>query len=225
VNQRLYRSRDDRIIGGVAGGVADYLNLDPSLVRIVWAILTIFSGGLLFVLYIIMLVIVPEEPFDWSAAGGSGGPPATPPPPPVIPGWTAPGRDSAVTTGAPIVAAAALAEDESGTAEGPEGAAPEAKAAEEAPPAQSAAWVAPSAAATPTDWRGQRRAERAARRRGDNFGAIIFGLILVLVGGFFLVEMYLPDIDSARFWPIVLVIVGVVLVIASFRPGSGNQQT
>jgi peptidoglycan/LPS O-acetylase OafA/YrhL len=54
---------------------------------------------------------------------------------------------------------------------------------------------------------------------------VIFGLILILVGGFFLVETYLPDIDAARFWPLLLVVVGVVLLIASFRPGSGNPQS
>lgn len=223
MNQRLYRSRDDRMIGGVAGGVADYLNLDPSLVRVVWAILTIFSGGLLLVLYIIMLVIVPEEPYDWNAAGGSAGPPPTPPPPPVIPGWTAPGQEPASGTGAPVVAAAALAEAGATADEGSDG--PQGQG----PAAEAAAWIPPTAvAAAPTDWRAQREAERAARRgerrRGDSFGAVIFGLILVLVGGFFLVQMYLPDIDTARFWPVVLVVIGVVFLILSFRPGPGKPR-
>lgn len=222
MNQRLYRSRDDRIIGGVAGGVADYLNLDPSLVRIVWAILTIFSGGLLLLLYIVMLVIVPQEPVEWSAAGGSGGPPPTTPPPPVIPGWSAPGQEPAAGTGAPIVAAAALAEA-GGTADASTDVVEGAGATSEAVAATAAA-----EAAAPTDWRAHRQAERAARRaerrRGGSFGAVIFGLILILVGGFFLVQMYLPDIDTARFWPVVLVVIGVVFLILSFRPGSGKPQ-
>ena len=244
MNQRLYRSSDDRIIAGVAGGVADYLRMDPSIVRIVWAILTVFSGGLLFLVYIVMWIVVPEEPFDWGttqgAAAGPGAPP--PPPPPVIPGWNAPGQPAGVEaqaavpyaqppesgtggeeTGAPAAAAAA------GAAAGFVGATGEAAPA--GPASQPAAGSAAPAATAPwpTDSRSARRAERAARRAErragrDNTGAIIFGLILVLVGGFFLVQMYVPSIDAGRFWPIVLVVVGAVLLVASIRPGSGEPR-
>ena len=44
MNDRLYRSRDDRIIAGVAGGVAERLGIDPSLVRILWVLLIIPTG-------------------------------------------------------------------------------------------------------------------------------------------------------------------------------------
>ena len=61
VNKRLYRSRKDRQMAGVCGGVADYLGLDPTLVRLVWVIVSIAGGpGLL--LYVIMAAVVPEEP-------------------------------------------------------------------------------------------------------------------------------------------------------------------
>jgi phage shock protein C len=60
--RRLYRSRQDRILGGVAGGVADYLGLDPALVRIAWAVLVLASAGSLFLLYIVMWIVVPEAP-------------------------------------------------------------------------------------------------------------------------------------------------------------------
>jgi len=61
VNKRLYRSRKDRQMAGVCGGVADYLGIDPTLVRLVWVIFSIAGGpGLL--LYIIMAAVVPEEP-------------------------------------------------------------------------------------------------------------------------------------------------------------------
>src|SRR4026207_147791 len=45
VNRRLYRSRTDTVLGGVASGLAVYLNTDPALVRIAWAILTPLTGG------------------------------------------------------------------------------------------------------------------------------------------------------------------------------------
>jgi len=58
VNDRLYRSRDERMFAGVAGGVAERLDLDPSLVRVVWVILMFLSGGLFFLLYIVMAILV-----------------------------------------------------------------------------------------------------------------------------------------------------------------------
>ena len=45
MNRRLYRSRTDTILGGVAAGLATYLNTDPALVRIAWAILVPLTGG------------------------------------------------------------------------------------------------------------------------------------------------------------------------------------
>ena len=61
MRDRLYRSREERVLFGVAGGVADWLDIDPALVRIVFALL-IFAGGIGFFLYLVMAVVVPEEP-------------------------------------------------------------------------------------------------------------------------------------------------------------------
>lgn len=61
--KRLYRSRADRQLTGVLGGVSDYLGLDPSLIRIVYVIVTILTGfvpGIF--LYLIMAFVVPVEP-------------------------------------------------------------------------------------------------------------------------------------------------------------------
>lgn len=61
-NDRLYRSRTKKVIGGVAGGLGEYLNIDPVILRVIFVIFTIFNGlGVL--LYIIMWIIVPEEPY------------------------------------------------------------------------------------------------------------------------------------------------------------------
>jgi phage shock protein C len=62
MNRRLYRSRTDTIIGGVAAGVAGYLNTDPALVRIAWAILVPLTGGAALVAYVVAWIVVPEEP-------------------------------------------------------------------------------------------------------------------------------------------------------------------
>ncbi len=61
--KRLYRSRSDRQLRGVLGGVAEYTKLDPSFVRIAYVIITIFTGfvpGIL--LYLVMAFVVPLEP-------------------------------------------------------------------------------------------------------------------------------------------------------------------
>ena len=58
--KRLFRSRRDRILGGVCGGLGNYLNVDPVLVRVVWAIL-FFAAGVGFLAYILAWIIIPEE--------------------------------------------------------------------------------------------------------------------------------------------------------------------
>jgi phage shock protein C len=61
--KRLYRSRKDRVLFGVCGGIAKYFNVDPTIVRIIWVILT-FAYGVGIILYIIMALIIPKEPFE-----------------------------------------------------------------------------------------------------------------------------------------------------------------
>lgn len=59
--RRLYRSRSDRAIGGVCGGLAAYFNLDPTLLRVL-ALLAIPFGTLSIWAYVVLWLIVPEEP-------------------------------------------------------------------------------------------------------------------------------------------------------------------
>jgi phage shock protein C len=60
MSERLYRSREDRMLAGVAGGLAEMWDADPSLVRIAWALLVLFSGGIALLVYIVMAIVVPE---------------------------------------------------------------------------------------------------------------------------------------------------------------------
>ena len=65
------------MVGGVCGGVATYFNMDPSIVRVIWAVLTLAGGGLLGVIaYIVMLIIVPEESAVQSTGTASKAPKA-----------------------------------------------------------------------------------------------------------------------------------------------------
>jgi len=80
--RRLYRCRRDRQLAGVAAGMAEYLDLDPTLVRILW-ILSAFFGGFSILLYIILAFVIPLEPGSlpgpgpWHAAGPAWGVPPT----------------------------------------------------------------------------------------------------------------------------------------------------
>jgi phage shock protein C len=56
----LTRSREDKIIGGVCGGIARYFGIDSTLVRVITALL-ILAGGLSFVVYIIIWLIMPGQ--------------------------------------------------------------------------------------------------------------------------------------------------------------------
>jgi phage shock protein C len=62
VKKRLYRSKKERMIAGVCGGIAEYFDMDPTLIRLLWVLITIFTGFAAGVLaYIIAWIIVPEK--------------------------------------------------------------------------------------------------------------------------------------------------------------------
>jgi phage shock protein C len=64
--KRLMRSTNDRVIAGVAGGVAQYFGLDPTLVRVAWVVAVVF-GGFGFLAYIILWIVLPEGEQEPSA--------------------------------------------------------------------------------------------------------------------------------------------------------------
>jgi len=69
--RRLYRSRDERLIGGVCGGLAEYFGIDPLIVRIITVGL-VFAGGAGFLAYLAAWLLVPEEDGESVADGGNG---------------------------------------------------------------------------------------------------------------------------------------------------------
>ena len=79
MKRRLYRSETESVIGGVAGWVAEYLDADPAIVRVVWALLGLITGGIFVVLYIVMWIVVPYGPASAEAGDApakDGEPPA-----------------------------------------------------------------------------------------------------------------------------------------------------
>ncbi len=155
MTERLYRSPDDRMLAGVAGGLAENLAIDPSLVRIVWAVLIVLTGGLALLVYIVMAIVVPERPAG-VAAGNPG---------------------------------------------------------EEDPSGVDAAGVA-TPASRPTSPSRSRRTDRSDTTRGG----LVAGLILIVVGGFFLVRQLLPSLDLGFWWPTVAIALGIGLVVVALLP-------
>ena len=144
MTRRLYRSRTDTILGGVAAGLASYLNTDPALVRIAWAILVPLTGGAALIAYIVAWVVVSEGPVVEAA-------PTTDP-----------------VTGETVAPA-----------------------------------FAPAA--------------EPASRPSDGRAGVVVGIGLVLVGLWFLLREYVPDIDWSLIWPLVVVGVGVAILVSSMR--------
>lgn len=61
MNQRLYKSNKNKMVDGVCGGIAEYFDIDPTLVRLGW-VLFCAVGGSGFLFYIIAAIIIPRQP-------------------------------------------------------------------------------------------------------------------------------------------------------------------
>ncbi len=197
------------MLAGVCGGLADRLAIDPSLVRIGWVVLAVLTGGLFILLYIVMAIVVPEEPAEgWSPAPPSPGPGA-------VPGWNPPAAAAPAATGAVTTAPSEGSTTDPGT--GDPTAAPPPPVAAAAP----GAWQQPAAGAQS---RAERRAaRRAERERRGGGAALVIGLGLILIGGWLFLRPYIPDFGFEAFWPLVVVLVGVALVVAAFRRGDQTR--
>ena len=61
MNKRLYKSRNDKMLGGVCGGIAEYFDIDPTLVRLGWVLFCALGGsGIL--AYIVAAIVIPKQP-------------------------------------------------------------------------------------------------------------------------------------------------------------------
>jgi phage shock protein C len=91
MNRRLTRSRNS-MVAGVAAGVAEWINADPALVRIVWAVLVPLTSGAALLAYVVAWAVLPEAPRSPAATDPDpavGGPPPSAETGPVTEGRTA----------------------------------------------------------------------------------------------------------------------------------------
>ena len=64
MEKKLYRIKQGKQLAGVCGGIAEYLNIDPTVIRLLWVLISLFAGaGLL--AYIICAFVIPEKPDDY----------------------------------------------------------------------------------------------------------------------------------------------------------------
>lgn len=84
------------------------------------------------------------------------------------------------------------------------------------PPALAAAPASPAPPAVPTTPPANQPWFTSRERRGERNGALVFGVLLVVVGGWLLLRQYFPVFELGQFWPVLLVGVGVLLVVSAF---------
>lgn len=154
---RLYRIVNGKVIGGVAGGIAEFFGVDPTIIRIIFILLTIMGGGGLLI-YIVLWIVVPEKYniYPPYTAYSSSGPAAAPTSSTSGVGETYEGYSTG-TTPRPVV-------------------------------------VEP------------------VEPRSKIDGSLIAGLILILIGTFFLFDKFFPQISFSDFWPLLLVLIGLLMI-------------
>ena len=60
--KKLYRSRTDRMLGGICGGLGEMFSIDPTLIRLIFALIALFTLGTAVIVYILGWIIIPETP-------------------------------------------------------------------------------------------------------------------------------------------------------------------
>jgi phage shock protein C len=138
MTKRLYRSKKEKMIGGVCGGIGEYFEIDPVLVRILF-IISLFFWGSGVLAYIVCWIIIPEQPY----------------------------------------------------------AAPVTPAADSSQPGQTQPQPVPVAS--------------------NHRGSAVAGIVLIVIGGLFLADNFLPHFHFRDFWPIILIVLGIGILSKNAR--------
>ncbi|EHQ25290.1 PspC domain-containing protein [Mucilaginibacter paludis] len=139
MENKLYRDEHRKVIGGVCAGLANYFNVDVSLVRVVFVLALLLKGGG-FLIYFILWAVIPARPFY-------------------------------------------TVDDQFFT-----------------PPLKQPEPFVPA-------------------KKTISTGSLIGGIVLIMLGGYLLLEEYdiIPDLDFDKFWPVVLIVIGLVLMFGFWR--------
>jgi len=181
MEKRLYRSRTDRMIGGVCGGLGTYFGVDPSLIRLAFVLLFVF-GGSGFLLYLILWIVLPEEGRTYTSPEQT---------------MRANAQDMAnrARQMGEEVRTAFGGSPSAGGSSGAEG---------------SSASVAETSSALLSE-------PKPAPAVAGN-GARVFAIIIIAMGVLFLLNNLFPGFWSfGQWWPAILILLGVALLISQFR--------
>ncbi len=206
--RRLYRSRRDRALFGVAGGLAEYLDVDVSLVRVLWLV-SIFFGGFTLLLYFVMAIVVPNEPdpawMRWQPPYQGWTPPAGPAPQAGQPAATG------TSDGTTDAAAATGAEGEGSTQPG-------------TPDATAPGWQPGQTYQSYPPYGAYQPAYQAPAKSGGGQGWLVLGVLFVLFGALALADQLIPGWGGAgHLWPAFILGVGALLLVGSFRRGATHD--
>ncbi len=208
MDNRLTRSHSDRMLTGVAGGMAEYFDIDPVIIRLLWVLGALFTGGVLLVVYFVMAIIMPtppdadyededeyeDEDFDEENATARADE----------------STDSQEADAADDQGEDAADEEAERTAGGDPvpAAAVTGAASRDAPPAE-----APRQRRRAGSRRVRRRRAAARRRRG---GALVIGSVLIGIGALALVDQF-SLLNFWQFWPLILIGIGGALILGRLR--------
>ena len=156
MNKKLYRSRQDQIIGGVCGGIAEYFGIDATLVRLAFVLFALIEGAGV-IAYIIAWIIVPERP-----------------------------REDDRRYKEDVYDVDYKQEDEEG----------EYKAEQNSSENDET----------------EKKSKQHSKEHNKEQRKRVLGLILVALGIFFILDNWIPGFYWRRFWPVILIILGVVLI-------------
>ena len=214
--KRLYKSSTDKAIFGVCGGFAEYFGIDSLIIRLVLVLFTLaFGAGLLF--YIIAALIMPKRPED-------GGMPVQPQQPGAYNagGATYVNRaSSAEDAYTPYTMAEEVSSDpvsrawakerETQETRGAAAGAPKQEAPKEEPFQETVSQAEPSQQ-TYQSYRDPYQPQRQSRSNGDKT-RLLLGVILVLIGLFVLVRVFLPRFDTRILFAACAIIAGAALIL------------
>lgn len=175
MTQKLYRSKSDAMVGGVAAGIADYFAVDATLVRLAWLVAILF-GGTGLVVYFIAWIIIPANP--------EGTPTATFE---KTERWRGTVVDTAKDVERNFRSSHAQGDD-----------------TESAPPTESAVDTGSKQKAGHADGVELRRKQ-------------FFGWALVVLGAIVLINNVMPWFSFARFWPVLLILIGLIFLVREVR--------
>jgi phage shock protein C len=150
MSDKLHKSKNNRVLAGVCGGIAEYFNVDPTLIRLAW-VLAVFFGGSGLVLYILAMIIIPEEK--------------------------------------PVLAKKSIPMD-----------------------------IEAEGSREKNEEEEQMMLEEGASQNESQRHQLL-GLILVGLGGYFLIERFFPYFRLHYWWPVILIVIGVAIL---FRSLGGN---